>query len=207
MGEKKELPPEETIHDRLSARLAEVTQEVEEDKLPGWNAFVVRSASATKSIGERRERLEASVRDEDEVLFTRALSAWLAACHRVNELLAEEYRAAHEDPLTWELRYIKWMKLKFIRFDSPLGEFFVVPRMPRRKPKARYWYTADEMIAMLHPTTAAAINQFKQLPARPDSLPRPADGEYHTHIDFTGAEPVVKYELPRGPRYERERVR
>ena len=123
------------------------------------------------------------------------------AWERVNERLAEEYRVANEDPETWELRYIKWMKkIVYIKFGSPMGDFYLVPKKPRKKPKAAHWYTVDEMLGMLNPAVVAAIEMAGSLPVRPETLPGPEPGEKHMLVDMTGPEMRVKYTLPKGNR-------
>jgi len=195
-------------HDKLAERFSAAELETEGQRLPGWRDLLEKNNKASKAIAERRERIELALRDEDEVLFLRALGEWDAAWCRVNEILAEEYRQSNPDSKTWELRYFKWMKkVKFIRFDSPLGEFYLVPREPGSLPSGALWYTADEMIAMIKPSVAAAITAFKKLPVRAETLSRPGKGENHMHIDFTGSEPVVKYELWKGGRFGRESIR
>jgi len=191
----------ETLHDRLVALLGAAELEMEAMRLPVWSELLERNKKAATTVRERRERVADAMRDEDEVLFMRALRSWQMAWSRVNEVLAEEYRQANPDPEGWELRYFKWMKIKFIHFDSPLGEFYLVPRAPRRQPKGVTWYTADEMIAMLEPGVAATILGFKKLPVRFESLSGPAKGEQHMHIDLTGPETVVKCDLWKGGRY------
>jgi len=200
--------PKKTMHDKLAERFSAAELETEGQRLPGWRDLLEKNNKASKAIAERRERIELALRDEDEVLFLRALGEWDAAWCRVNEILAEEYRQSNPDSKTWELRYFKWMKkVKFIRFDSPLGEFYLVPREPGSLPSGALWYTADEMIAMIKPSVAAAITAFKKLPVRAETLSRPGKGENHMHIDFTGSEPVVKYELWKGGRFGRESIR
>lgn len=154
--------------------------------LPGFDAFVADHPDIGKYISEQWRLVEAAVRDDDLSRFEDSAGSWLKACHRVNELVAEVYRAAHADPEAWELRYLKWMAVTFIRLESPAGEFFVVPRRPRRRPKAKHWYTVDEILGMMEPGVAHLIGMTGKLPMRPEDLPRPAPNEKHLHMDFTG---------------------
>jgi hypothetical protein len=186
----------------LAERMASMLAEQGRENLPGFLAKKNSDPDILKWISDQESRLEASVRDADEVLFEQAAGAWLKACWRVNELVAEDYRQAHLDPEQWELRFFKWMtKVSFIRFECQWGEFFVVPRKPRRRPNAKHWFTADEMIDILNsPVTTQAIVAFGQLPIRPDDIPHPAPGEKHLDIDFTGEAPVIRYIFRGGPR-------
>lgn len=154
--------------------------------LPGFDAYVAEHPEVGKYITEQWRFVENAVRDDDIVRFEDAAGSWLKACHRVNELLAETYRQAHPEPESWELRYFKWMKIVFIRFESPRGEFFLVPRRPRRRPKARHWYTADEMMALVLPGPSALIALSDKLPLRPEDMSKPGMDEKHLHLDFTG---------------------
>lgn len=201
MSEAEEINP-------LEQKLAEVVAHIEDERLPGWANYLEADSAARKWIDEQYNKMLAAIRDDDEVLFERAAASWRKAFFRLNERLAERYRQAHPDPETWELRYFKWMtKVIFIKFECPLGTFYLVPRQPKKKPRAKYWYTADEMIDMLHPATAAAINTFGQLPVRPESLSEPGKGEKFMHIDLTGGQPVVKYQIRKRGRDGRKGLR
>lgn len=178
----------------LDARFRAALDRIASERLPGSEAFFDRDSKALKVINDRLERVQSAIRDEDEVIFERALPGLVRAWGRVNEILAEKYRAANEDPTRWELRYIKWMKIKFIKFGSPLGDFYLVPRRPKKKPRVKHWYTADEMIDMLTPGVAETIKAFGSLPVRPESLEGPDIGERHMHIDLTGDEAVIRYQ-------------
>jgi hypothetical protein len=178
-----EKPEPENVSERLIAEVQRAFRD--QEYLPGFDAFIEKHPEATKWLDEQCFRMDKAIHDNDPVLFERALGSWAKAVERVNELVAEEYRQAHSDPLTWELRFFKWMaRVKWMKFDCALGEFYVVPRPPAsgRKPKAKYWYTADEMIDMLQPGVAIAIKGFQQLPTRPDSLPGPDTGEATMHL-------------------------
>lgn len=171
------------------------------ERLPGWEAFLAKDSNAQKYCEEQLARIEDSIRDDDAVRFERAVGSWRKAWQRINEILAEEYRQANEDPDLWELRYVKWMKkLDYIRLDSPYGEFFIVPRKPRRKPKVDRWYTVDEVIEMLNPVITSLIVEGKRLPIRAEALRNPGPGEKHLVMDFTGPETDIRYRLPKGGR-------
>lgn len=174
----------------LEQRLADVVALIEDERLPGWANYLERDPTARKWLDEQYDKMLSAVIDDDEVLLERAAGGWKKGFIRVNERVAEAYRKNNPDPETWELRFFKWMKIVYMKFESELGDFYLLPRPPRKKPKTKYWYTADEMIDMLHPVTAEAINTFKQLPIRPEELPGPEKGEKHMHVDLTG--PVMK---------------
>jgi hypothetical protein len=163
---------------------------VNAERLPGWESCLAGDPKIESWIADLSVRIENAIRDEDAVRFEKELSSVSKAWWRVNQIVAEAYRKENLDPELWELRYIKWMRITFIKFDSPMGEFYLVPRTPSRKPKAEHWYTVDEMLDMLHPNVVRVIEIAGKLPVRPDSLPGPKRGEYHLHIDATG--PTVK---------------
>jgi len=184
--------------DRVDKIRDEAFADMERKRLPGWEAFLASNEKARIHIEEQEGRIAEACRDNDEVRLERALAGWRKAWFRVNEVVAEEYRLANKDPYQWEWRYFKWMsKVTYMRCDSPMGEFYVFPRKPRRKPKVEHWFTADEMLDMMHPATAKAIELFGQLPVRPDSLEGPRQGEKHMEIDLTGEEMKVRYILPK----------
>lgn len=187
-GKKETDKP--SVYDRLKAQLEAALWEVEADKLPGWDAVVADNEKARSTLRERYHRIRIAMEDEDTVVFSWSLASWRSACERVNQIVAEGYRERNRDPAKWELRYVKWMRIKYMRFDSPLGEFFVVPRMPKRPPKVDHWYTVDEMIGFLEPGAAALINTFKKLPQRPESLEE-KEG-MHTHVYIEGGQMTVK---------------
>ena len=158
----------------------------QQDRLPGWEACFAKEPKIKPWIESLEERVQNAIRDEDRVHFEKELGALVKAWNRVNELIAEEYRAEHPDPADWELRYVKWMKLVYIKFDSPLGEFCLVPRPPRRQPKVDTWYTVDEMQALLRPEIAEFIKSVGVLPKRPEGLKPPGPGEQVIRIGPEG---------------------
>jgi hypothetical protein len=179
-----------------------------DETLPGFEDYLKKDTRAAGWIAEQEAKINAAARDDDDILLERALGSWTKAVGRVNEIIAEEYRLSHPDPELWELRFVKWMtKITYIRFESPMGEFYVVPRMPKRRPKAAHWYTVDEMIDMMHPAVAETIKAFGVLPVRPEALPGPAPGEKHLLIDATGKQVVMKYDFQGGTRHGRRNVR
>lgn len=182
---------------------------VAEEKLPGVDELLESDEAAAGWIREQEHRIWSSIRDLDEILFERSLASWIRGWEKLNEIVAEDYRKTHPGPETWELRFIKWMKIKFIHFESEkLGSFYLVPKRPKRRPRAEHWYTVDEMLDMLHPNIAATINTFGCLPARPESLEGPERGEKHLTIDLTDPEEaVVAFTVPGGPKYDRESFR
>lgn len=201
---------EDTPADLMRTRADAVMREQLDEALPGFDEYLKNDTKAAGWLAEQEAKIKQAVRDEDDILLERALGSWVKAVGRVNEILAEQYRQANPDAAGdgWELRYVKWMtKVKYIRFECPLGEFYVVPRMPTRRPKATHWYTVDELIDMLHPTVAETIKAFGSLPVRPDSLPGPGPSEKHLTFDATGPEVVMTYSWQGGPNRGRRNVR
>lgn len=194
MARHYERPAPATSED-LAARRTQLQVMQETENLPEFATHVASDEKIDRWLKDQIARMDAAIRDTDEVLFDQASGAWLKAAQRVNEIIAEEYRQAHPDAESWDLRYFKWMtKIKFIRFESPLGEFYLVPRRPQIRPKAQHWYTADEMIDMLHPMAAKTIQAFGVLPVRPETLAGPRPGEAHIHIT-PGGDPPIKFDL------------
>lgn len=190
---RREVSPDE-IAKRLINRAKEVQRRIEENKLPGADEFVAANPKARSFISEHRSRAERALRDRNEVNLEDALAQLVRGWNHVNVTLAEEHRGERGEPETWDLRYVKWMKLEYIRFDSPRGEFYLYPRKPRRSPKVDRWYTVDEMLNMLKPGVTAAIKIFDVLPCRPERLPGPERGERFLHVDMSGDEFSVKAE-------------
>jgi hypothetical protein len=196
--------------DLMRTRVDAVMREQLDEALPGFDEYLKNDSKAAGWLAEQEAKIKQAVRDEDSILLERALGSWVKAVGRVNEILAEQYRQANPSAAGdgWELRYVKWMtKVKYIRFECPLGEFYVVPRMPTRRPKAAHWYTVDELIDMLHPIVAETITAFGALPARPGSLPGPGPNEKHLTFDATGPEVVMTYSWQGGPSRGRRNVR
>ncbi len=191
----------------LVTRTMSAIRETILESLPGVEAYLSREMKAGAWVAEQEAKMASALRDNDRILTERAFNTWRKAIERVNEILAEEYRQAHPDATLWELRYLKWMtKVQYVRFESPLGEFFVLPRMPLKRPKAAHWYTVDEMIDMLHPSVSATILAFSALPVRPGAVPKVGPGEKVLHIDATGPQVEMHYEI-QGVTNGRERVR
>lgn len=157
---------------------------MDQEKLPGFMDFVRSSESAKDTFHKRFADLERAAKDGDKILYDDAHNSFRAAWWRVNEIIAENYRKENEDPELWELRYIKFMKVKFIKFESDLGEFYLVPFEPKKQPKSKYWYTVDEMVAMCEEAGKfkKLMECFGQLPARPEKIPPPPRGEKHAYI-------------------------
>lgn len=191
----------------LSTRTMRAIRDMILEALPGLDAYIIRNPKAASWIAEQEGKIDAALLDADRILTERAFNSWKKAIERINEILAEEYRQAHPDAEMWELRYLKWMtKVQYLRFESPLGEFFVLPRLPTKRPKAAHWYTADEMIDMLHPSVSATILAFGILPVRPSAVPKAGAGDKVLHIDATGPQVEMRYEM-QGVPDGRERVR
>jgi hypothetical protein len=196
----EEEKPSISKGERLQAKFEEALAQVKAMRLPGWREHVDENKDVGDWMVAQRSKIERAIRDEDEVLYDRAVPGWIKGWEKINIAVAEKYRAENADPELWELRYIKWMKLVYIKFESELGVFYLVPRHPKRRPRAEYWYTVDEMLDMLgNEGIIAAIKTFNQLPVRPQSLEKPKKGEKHMVINLTGDEnPKVFYNFHGG---------
>lgn len=172
-------------------------RDMNQSRLPGWEAFVVSDQKAIDFITKQEEGMRRGLVDDDEVLYEKFEKGYREAHRRVNNIIAEKYREQNRDPEMWELRYLRWMSIEYVKFNSPYGTFFVFPLPPRRRPKVPYWYTAEEMIGIMSSGAGAIAAAFEQLPARPESLSaKPGIGEEFMTIDFTGSE--VKTTCVRG---------
>lgn len=193
-----EIPP---MKETLLLRLQEETTRFHSERLPGWETFLAGDSRISAYLDDLQQRVKNAIRDADGVRFEKELKSIEKAWNRLNEIVAEDYRKTHEDPNLWDLRFVKWMKIAFIKFGSPRGDFYLVPRMPSRLPKAAHWYTVDEMLTFVRPEIAALLEMSDQLPQRPDILVPPGPGENVLHVDASG--PVVKtyYEMYKKPRY------
>jgi hypothetical protein len=178
----------------LRAAYQKATSRVEAERLPGWQEHMDQDPSVGDWMAKQLAKVERAIRDEDDILFDRALGGWLKGWDKVNTAIAEKYRLENTDASTWQLRYVKWMKLKYMKFECDMGTFFIVPRKPSRKPRAQHWFTVDEMLDILNsPATVAAIKTFESLPVRPGSMEKPKAGEKHLVMDFTKEEPDIYY--------------
>ena len=93
------------------------------------------------------------------------------------------------------------MQIAYIKFDSPKGEFYLVPRTPKRKPGVPHWYTVDEMLTLVRPGIADLIKMSDGLPDRDKVFKPPGPGEQVIHIDATGPEVHTYCETPRRSRH------
>lgn len=182
-------PPRASSFEDLCERLF-----VRADQLPGFEECLDQYPSIKKSVDAAWALMEGAIKDDDVVRFEGAADQWIEACHHINELVAEAYRLANTDPELWELRYVKWMThLTYIRCESLLGTFYIVPRRPRIRPKAPYWYTADELADMLHPAIAQVLSFAGALPVRPDSVRAPGRDEKVLHIYGDGSQSKFEF--------------
>ena len=178
--------------EKMTRRVHDAVRRVVNDQLPGASEHVDNTPDIKAWIAKQSARAAQAMRDLDEILLDQAVGAWMKSWERVNEILAEEYRAKNTDPTLWELRYVKWMKISYIAFDSPLGPFRLYPRRPAQRPPLPHWYTAAEMIDILtSPGILATLEQFKALPVRPDSFALPTTGEQDLVVDITQQPMVV----------------
>jgi len=192
-------PPTET----LSAERDRVFAYMTAGKLPGWDDRYAQDPKIRAYITGLHAALSNAIRDDAVFDFKKTIGSIIKSWERVNELLAEAYRATHPDPETWELRYVKWMPLTYIHFDSPHGEFCLVPRRPRGTMPAPRWYTVDEMLEMLEPGVAQVITIFGAWPNNHLVLKPPGPGEQvvHAYGPGTGSDRAVVCELPKRRRY------
>jgi hypothetical protein len=195
--------PSQTMAEKLRIRLEQEAIRMHDERLPGWEVFYEQNPKIGAWMNDLNNRIENSIRDEDEIRFEKELASIEKAWDRLNEIVAEDYRQKNADPELWELRFIKWMKISYIKFESPLGEFYLLPRTPSRKPKAKHWYTVDEMMVLIKPELASIVTLSGKLPPRPESLEPPGPGEQVIHIDATGPTVRTYYEMHKRGRYGR----
>jgi hypothetical protein len=187
----------ESLEQRLARKLSAARARVVHGWVPREDFVSTKKrAAAAAWISKQRNRVDIAMRDKDEILFEKALASWEKAFDKLNGLCGEGYRARCPNPEDWPLRYFRWMKVQYMKLHCELGTFYIVPRMPKRKPRVPHWLTADEMIDILaNPATVAAIKTFG-LPVRPDTIDGPRPGEKHMIINLTGdGGEVCRYQL------------
>jgi hypothetical protein len=187
----------EAVGLRLAKKFSAARMRVVRGWVPRRNFVSTKKRGAAAIwIGKQRKRVDVAMRDEDEILFEKALASWEKAFEKLNEICGEAYRAQCPNPEEWPLRYFRWMKVQYMKLHCELGTFYIVPRMPKRKPRVPHWLTADEMIDILaNPATVAAIKTFG-LPVRPESISGPKRGEKHMIVNLTGdGGEVCRYQL------------
>jgi len=179
----------------LAKKLRTILETLERQKLPGFADFIKSNSKARDSLMSKFDGIERGLRDTDEILFDQSMNGFKNVCWAVNQSIAEKHRKLLP-PEEWDLRYIRFMKIKFIKFGCELGEFYLVPYTPRVRPRSPHWFTVDEMIDMIdNPLTVSTILAFSGLPVRPEALKGPGPGEKHMIVDFTSGKMEVKYEL------------
>lgn len=183
-----------TKEEKLRARYNAELEKLEDQRLPGANEHLAQNDDVAKWMIGQQEKIERAIRDEDDILYERSVGGWLKGWEKINTALAEDYRKS-TDPEEWELRYVRFMKIVYMKFECEMGTFFIVPRKPKTKPKAKHWFTVDEMLDLLDtPATVAAIQTFKSLPVRPGSIDdRVPEGEKHLIMDFTKQPSDIHY--------------
>lgn len=185
-----------TKREKLQARYQKELDRMERERLPGAKEELERGAGEKgKWMRSQKEKIERAIRDEDEILFERALGGWLKGWGTVNTEIAENYRKTVE-PEMWELRYVRWMNIRFMKLECDMGTFYIVPRTPNRRPKTDHWFTVDEMLDILAaPGVVASSKAFGALPSRPDSTSRPGSDERHLVVNFADSnKPAVYYD-------------
>lgn len=203
---KEPRPPAVSPED-LAQRWIGIFTQADLVNLPEFETRRDADPKIVKWLADQEARILAAIRDCDEILFEQATGAWQKANNRVNELVAEEYRKQHSDPEIWELRYVKWMvRVQYIAVTCPKGDFLIYPRRPAKRPSLPNWYTVDEVIDMLHPTTVAAIQLSDRLPIRPESLGKPKPGEKHLHVHIEDKQVSLRFDCGEVP-YAGEGVR
>lgn len=190
-----------TTEAKLRARLVREVTRLQSERLPGWNDYAAGDPKVQPYLDQLCLQVENSIRDEDTSRFDKELDSVILAWERVNERLAEVYRTTHLDPELWELRYVKWMNIRYIQFSSPLGELYLIPRMSSRKPLGVNWCTVDEMLTWLNPTVAAVIKMSGSWPPRDPTFKPPGLGEQVIRIDATGAAVKTTFEIGKARRY------
>jgi hypothetical protein len=186
------------VSDRITKKLADARRRI----VRGWvprRDFIVdgKRAAAATWIRKQRKLMTIARRDEDEIMFEKAVASWEKAFEKLNRICGEAYRAKYPDPEEWPLRYFRWMRIKYMELECDLGTFYLVPRMSSRKPRVDHWMTADEMIDILEtPALVAAIKTFG-LPSRGGEVDPPKKGEKHMYINLTGdGKEVCHYDYP-----------
>ena len=191
-------------HDELKGRLEVKLRRARKRIVDGWvprRDFLTpkkRNEAATW-IRKQKIRVAAALFDQDEILFERALAGLEKGFEKLNRLCGEAYRKRYPEPEERPLRYFRWMSIRYMKLACELGEFYIVPRIPERKPKVAHWLTADEMIDILNnPAAIASIKTFG-LPSRPELIEKPKRGEKHLHLDYTDSEhPQIYFDFPEG---------
>ena len=170
----------------MLARHKKTLRRVEEEKLPGFIDYFKSSSEARTWILDKLGDAERALDEGDEFLFEKGLNSYVKGCGKINQVLAERYRKNNTNPEEWELRYVRFMRIKYIKFGSELWDFYLVPMPPRGKPKASHWYTVAEMMDILdNETAASAMKVFKILPVRPESTEKPYVGDKVLVVDVT----------------------
>lgn len=180
----------EKVHEELQRKLDEAFVEIRKDRLPGWEA-VFYEPKVLKWMLERENAVFQAVNDEAEIRFAESLERYKAGWFRINRNVAEKYRKENPDPTTWELRYLRYMKVAFIRCESAAGEFYITPRPRRPKPGVRA-ISVEELEALLsNDVTKKAFELFGGLPMDESEFKQPPEGENHLHF-YAGAEQPFK---------------
>lgn len=205
-----EIPPEppkppESLRTQLAKRQAEVEAQLANSLLPGAEVVLSQNAQAIDWLTRQNERIRAAIDDENEALFDQALGSLVRGTERANQIVAERYRK--ETPVEkWELRYVKWMRIQYIRFGSPWGDFVVIPHPPVYRPSWPVWYTVDDLIALVdYPEMVTSVlAAFHCLPQRQGAeLPQPKFGEQMTVVDPCLPDPTkrIRSRLGKRPRW------
>ena len=137
-----------------------------------------------EKLSESEYLINSCMKQGDIYGMEEAVHTWMLFWGMVNHDLATAHRKENEDPETWELRYLRWMKeIKHIKCEGEWGMFYIVPAKPKKLPRHPNWFTVDELIEILgSESTMAAIKLFKALPIRSEVLGLPPKGEKHLHV-------------------------
>lgn len=167
----------------LMDQFTKVDKKVHDELLPGWEQLCRTNENIKPHIDRCHDRCVRAIKDEDEILLDRAIKDYLKGWRRVNELLAQDYMENNPDPTAWELRYLKWVRPGYIKFDSARGPFYIIIGKPdRNAPTDAPCFTVDEVLVMLHPITSEVINTFDALPTKAVKFKPPEFGESVDHI-------------------------
>ena len=195
----------ESIYEQLKQKLEAAFEEIRRDRLPNWEA-VFFSPEVHPWMLEQENKVFQALEDEADIRFAQALAKYKSGWVRINQQIAEKYKAANPDPTTWELRYLKHMRVKFIRCESPAGEFYITPR-PRKPKKGVRTISADQLEAIIeNPVAAKAFELFGALPVDESEFDEPPKGENHLHF-YPGLDRPFRTKFNRGDFYGRKSFR
>lgn len=173
------------------AKVHQVRTHLETQRLPGAEERIAADPVISTYIAKQWARVERAVADLDDIALANALSDWARAHTRVYEIIAEEYRQATPQE-EWELRYVRWMRIQYIQFATPTGDFYLVRNGRGDLPPRARWIRVEEMIDFLNGAGADVYKTFGVFPVRPESIPDIVPGEQELFVDLTGEVMAVR---------------